>query len=112
MFRSILVGTTISFFVSFAFAGECVLHVTREGCAGKEAESYKKCGGKKECDESKKAKDAAMCAALAEADCANFGARQKLTKSKTITAKFDGVVIEGGKNFCPANRADFNKCDK
>ena len=93
-----------------AFAGECVIHTVREACAGKEEISYKKCEGKKECGETTKAATEKDCAKKALKSCDN--ARLDITKSKTITAKFDGKDVEGGKNFCAADRADFNKCDK
>lgn len=95
-----------------AFAGECTLNFTREACPGKDKESYEKCDGKKSCPEVKKAKDAVECAAIALKACENVGPRQKVTKSKEITATFEGSPVEGGKNFCDAGRPDFNKCDK
>ncbi|RDB36779.1 MAG: hypothetical protein DCC88_03360 [Spirobacillus cienkowskii] len=93
-----------------SFAGTCTMHVTREACTGMEKESYAKCGGKASCDETKKTGSAEACAKAALEACANVAARQKQTKSKKITADFDGKPVEGGKNFCEPNRSDFNKC--
>ena len=95
---------------SAALAGDCVLHVTRSACAGKEADSFAKCGGKASCEDTKKTGSAEACAKAAEKACENAGDRQKVTKSKTISADFDGKPVEGGKNFCAPDRADFNKC--
>lgn len=106
---SVVVVATCAF-VSNAWAGDCVLHVKRDACEGKNAESFAKCGGKAECDETKKTGSADACAKQALKACENVGDRQQVTKSKVITAKFDGKDVENGKNFCEANRPDFNKC--
>jgi hypothetical protein len=95
---------------SISFAGECVLHVIREACPGQETESYKKCEGKKECDENKSADSEKACMKEALKACEN--ARLEITKSKLITAVFDKKPVEGGKQFCAADRPDFNKCKK
>jgi len=91
-----------------AFAGECVIHVTRTACPGKELESYKKCNGKQSCEEIKETATAEACGNEALKACEN--ARLDITKSKVITATFDDQPVDGGKNFCDANRPDFNKC--
>jgi hypothetical protein len=91
-------------------AGNCVITTTRTACPGQEADSYKKCGGKPTCDESFAHPTAESCAAEAEEACVNVKDRQQVTKSKTITAKFDGQPVDGGKNFCDPGREDFNKC--
>ena len=93
-----------------AAAGACVLHVAREACnKAAEAESFGKCQGVKECDESPVKKVSAVsCAKHAEGSCSN--GRLTVTKSKKITATFNGVPVEGGKNFCKHDRPDFNKC--
>ncbi len=98
-------------FAPVATAGECNLTVSRTACPGKEKESYSKCNGVQKCDEVKTADSAAACGKEAVKACDNVGPRQKITKSKVITAKFDGAMVEGGKNFCAADRSDFNKCD-
>lgn len=93
-----------------AYAGKCEIKVTRVACPGQEAESYKKCDGKPECPAKEiKAASAKDCAKKALKECEN--ARLTVTKSKTITATWDGAAIEDGKNFCDADRADFNKCN-
>lgn len=109
MFRTIIAILT---FVSFqAYAGKCVLTTTRVACsAATESESYSKCGGKASCDEETTAMSEKDCGKKALKGCEN--ARLNITKSKTITATFDGKPVEGGKNFCAADRPDFNKCSK
>ena len=99
-------------FASNAFAAnDCIVHYNRTACPGKETESYSKCGGSKECD--KPADDAsteAACIAAAKAACPN--SRLDITKSKRITARFNGKSLKGpyGGSFCAPNRPDFNKC--
>lgn len=103
-----------------AQAADCVVHFKRTPCAGQEAESYKKCDGKQECDESKAAattEEACLKAALASCD----NTRIDVTKYKVITATFKGAGLTGGftpdgkpdpkgANFCAADRPDLNKC--
>ena len=96
---------------SVASAGECRLTVARAACPGNEKESYAKCGGAASCDEVKKVGSAEACAKEALKACDNVGPRQKITKTKAISAKYNGAPVEGGKNFCAADRTDFNKCD-
>lgn len=91
-----------------AFAGVCSLDITREACPGKDSESYAKCDGKKQCVKDSTATSEKDCAKKALKECDN--ARLDITKNKTITAKFEGKPVEGGKNFCAADRPDFNKC--
>ena len=81
-----------------AFAGECVMQVTRSACPGQEATSYTKCGGKQSCDEKAPAASASQCVSKAKAACAN--SRLDVTKNKKITATYDGVPVDGGKDFC------------
>lgn len=82
-------------------AGKCVMHVVREACPGKEGQSYTKCGDKKECDQAIEATSEKDCAKKARKECDN--ARVDITKSKAITAIFDGKPVEAGKNFCAAD---------
>lgn len=103
-----------------ARAADCVVHFKRTACAGQETESFKKCDGKQECDETKAAattEEACMKAALAS--CVNT--RIDVTKYKMITATFKGSALTGGytsdgkpdpkgTNFCAADRPDLNKC--
>ena len=92
-----------------AQAGKCVLSVTRVACsAATEAESYSKCKGQASCTEATTAMSEKDCGKKALKACEN--ARLNITKSKTIKAEFDGKPVEGGKNFCAADRPDFNKC--
>lgn len=93
-------------------AGKCVLKVTRTACPAKEKESYSKCKGKQSCDVEDAATTAEDCAAAAVKACENTPDRQQITKSKVITALFGGQPVEKGKNFCAADRPDFNKCMK
>lgn len=111
---------TLSFSMHGASAADCVVHVKRTACAGKEAESYKKCDGKQECDmaEASASTDAA-CSKAALAGCDNT--RLDVTKYKVVTATFKGAALTGGfttdgkadpkgANFCAADRPDLNKC--
>jgi hypothetical protein len=81
-----------------ALAGDCSLNVTRTACPGQEKESFSKCGGSASCVEKKPAASAAQCVAKAKEACAN--ARLTTTKNKKLTAEFDGVALEGGRDFC------------
>jgi len=94
--------------ISNAFAGKCVLSVTRVACPGQEKESYAKCGGKAACSEEPAADSEAACAKAGLDGCSN--GRLTITKSKEITATFDGKPVLGGKQFCKADRPDFNGC--
>lgn len=97
-------------FSQVAQAG-CVIHYNRTACSGQEAVSYSKCNGTKECDkEDSAAVSLKACEQAAAAACANT--RLTITKSKVITAKFNGTALRGGSNFCASNRPDFNKCAK
>lgn len=103
-----------------AIAADCVIHFKRIACTGQEAESFKKCDGKAECDESKAlATTEEACLKAAQASCENT--RVDVTKYKSITATFKGASLTGGfapdgkadpkgANFCAANRPDMNKC--
>ena len=96
--------------VSPASAGECIVHTIRTACAGKEAESYSKCGGSKSCDKNEDVSTEAACIAAAKGHCPN--SRLDITKSKIIKARFNGKSLPGpyGGSFCAPNRPDFNKC--
>jgi len=87
-----------------AFAGECVLKTTRTACPGKEKDSFAKCNGQASCDE-KVAADAEKAAK----SCDN--SRPTITKSKTVSATFEGKPVSGGKNVCAVERPDYNKCE-
>jgi hypothetical protein len=89
----------------------CVIHYNRTACPGQEAVSYSKCNGTKECDkEDSAAISLKACEQAAAAACANT--RLQITKSKVITATFNGKALRGGSNFCASNRPDFNQCAK
>lgn len=112
-FRGVLSVSFVSGLVwaSSAQAGVCEMQIHRVPCAGKEAESLKKCAGKVDCTVKKKAATAQECSDTALKECEN--SRLDITKSKTIKAKFDGAELKsksGDLNFCEANRPDFNKC--
>lgn len=81
-----------------AYAGECVLQVTRTACPGKDKESFSKCDGKASCNESVPAASASQCAIKAKAGCSNK--RLDITKYKKVTATYDGAPVEAGKDFC------------
>ena len=98
--KAILLATFISV-TGFAYAGDCVMHITRTACPGAEKESFSKCDGKASCDEKKPAVSAAQCASKAKTSCAN--SRANVTKYKKVTATYDGADVEGGKDFCVGN---------
>jgi hypothetical protein len=113
MYKAIAIAAVALSGLSFAspvFAGECVIHINRTACAGKESESYSKCGGAKECDKDEFAANEAACIAKAKSNCPN--SRLDITKSKRVTARFNGKQLPGpfGGSFCATNRPDFNKC--
>jgi hypothetical protein len=103
-----------------ALAADCVIHTKRTACAGKEAESYKKCDGKQECDNADAAASTeAACSKAALTSCDNT--RLEITKYKVVTARFKGAALTGGftsdgkpdpkgANFCAGDRPDLNKC--
>lgn len=88
----------LSLAMGSAFAGECVLQVTRTACPGQEKESFTKCDGKASCNESVPAASASQCAIKTKSGCANK--RYEITKYKKITATYDGAPVDGGKDFC------------
>jgi hypothetical protein len=81
-----------------AFAGECVLQVTRTACPGMQAESFSKCDGKASCDQTVPAASASQCVLKAKGGCANK--RYDITQYKKVSATFDGTPVQGGKDFC------------
>lgn len=99
-----------------AQANECAVHYVRTACPGKEAISYKKCDGKQECTKIKEASSVEKCRKAATKSCSN--SRFDITKSKVITAMFNGAPIKtasGKDDFCLEyeNRStEFNQCDK
>jgi len=97
--KKISLAVTLFLFASgTAFAGDCVLQVTRTACPGQEKESFSKCDGKQSCSQSIPAASASQCASKAKSNCANK--RYDITKQKKVTATFDGVPVDSGKDFC------------
>jgi len=97
-------------------AGECAVNYVRTACPGKEDISYKKCDGEKECTKMKAASSVEECREVATKSCSN--SRLDITKSKVITAQFEGAPIQtdsGADDFCLEyeNRSsEFDQCDK
>jgi hypothetical protein len=100
---------------AIAFAASCDVGYTRTACPGKEATSFKKCDGKASCTKSEAADSMEACRVKAVAACAND--RLDITKSKVVTATFDGKPVKnkaGGTDHCLdyANvKTEFNQCD-
>lgn len=119
MKKAIALAALLALPFSNAFAADCVVHIKRTACAGQEAESYKKCNGKQECDTQESAESEAECSASALKHCDN--SRLDITKYKVVTATFKGAALTGGfassgkpnskgANFCAADRPDLNQC--
>lgn len=89
-----------------AMAAECVITVTRIACPGREEICYSKCGGKPTCDETKQVASKEACEAEARKNCTVF--RPGDTKSKKVTAKYDGAELNGGEDFCAPPKPEFN----
>lgn len=86
-----------------ARAGDCVLTVARTACAEDSKTEV--------VDQNKKTGSEAACAKEALKACENNGDRQRVIRSKAVSARYNGSPVEDGKNYCDANRPDFNKCD-
>ena len=106
--KSVMSCLLLLFLCAPAIAGDCVLKTTRTACPGKEKESYSRCNGAASCDEKIPADSEKECTEKAIKSCEN--SRPAITKSKEVSATFDGKPVEGGKNFCAADRPDYNKC--
>lgn len=110
----LMVAVSSALFAVASFAGTCEINYTRTACPGKESISYKKCDGKQSCTDFQEAADAGQCKTMAIAACAND--RLTVTKSKVITAKFDGADLKtdaGKADFCtayPKVAEEFNHC--
>jgi single-stranded DNA-specific DHH superfamily exonuclease len=95
---------------------DCALVYTRTACAGQEAESFKKCDGKKSCTNYVAADSAEKCAEAAVAACSND--RLNVTASKNVSATYKGKALKskGGKeDLCldyAKRDAEFNQCSK
>jgi hypothetical protein len=94
----VFAGLLFSLATCGAFAGDCVLQITRTACPGQEKESFSKCDGKANCTESVPAASASQCTLKAKSGCTNK--RYEITKYKKVSATFDGAPVEGGKDFC------------
>jgi len=106
--KSVMSCVSLLFLCASAMAGDCVLKTTRTACPGKEKDAYSKCNGAASCDEQIQADSAKECAEKAIKSCDN--SRPAMIKSKEVSAMFDGKPVEGGRNFCATDRADYNKC--
>jgi hypothetical protein len=104
----------LSFNAAWAVAATCDIGYTRTACPGKEAISFKKCDGKASCVKTVTADTAEACHSKAVAACAND--RLDITKSKVITATFNGKPVmnkAGGADSCAdyaEREAEFNHC--
>lgn len=94
--------------------GNCAVTYNRTACKGQESMSFKKCKGNPSCTKEKPAASPAECQVMANQACAND--RLDITKSKVVTATFDGqkVLSKSGKeDFCLDYEnvaTEFNKC--
>ena len=106
--RMILGGAVLSCLAApySALAGDCVITTTRNACPGREEVCYSKCAGKQTCDETKAMPSKEACEAEALRNCTVF--RPGDTKSKKISAKYDGAELNSGKDFCDPPKAEFN----
>jgi len=73
---------------SGALAGDCVMKIKRDACAGKESAAYKPYNGKQETEEKKTVGDEAAC--KAEAKKAVRIVRKGTLAKKTVVASYDG----------------------
>ena len=95
---------------------DCAIKYTRTACPGQDAESYKKCDGKKSCLKYEPATSAEQCKQAAVAACSND--RLTITESKVINATYQGKPLKttsGKDDFCAdyAKRAEeYNHCAK
>jgi hypothetical protein len=106
----VIVGMVLSLNV---FA-ECEVSYTRTACKGMESESFSKCDGKSSCTKVELAEDDVECKSNARKACSN--ARTQVTKSKVVTAKWNGKELlskTGKSDFCESydkKDLEFNKC--
>lgn len=89
MKKSFVVAMVLAI-TSASFAGECVLKIKRDACAGKEAAAFKPYNGKAETEEKKKVDNADAC--KEEAKKAAKIVRKGTLSKKTVTASFDGAA--------------------
>ena len=109
-----VIGLALCLTATVASAGTCEVSVTRTACSGKEALSYSKCNGKQSCTQLFQVGDAPACRKAANDACKNE--RLDITKSKVISAKFNGESLkanDGNSDFCigyPNRTQEFDKC--
>jgi hypothetical protein len=97
----------------YANAAECVKTETRVACkTGDVAKDtqiektcYEKCDGKPTCDKSKKVGSADACIKWAQSECSVF--RPGITDKKKVTVKFDGKILNDGKDLCEPEKAEY-----
>jgi hypothetical protein len=95
---------------------DCALAYTRTACPGQEAESYKKCDGKKSCTKYVAAATEQECRQAGIAACSND--RLTVTQSKVIQGTFKGKSLkskDGKDDLCldyAKRDAEFNQCSK
>ena len=110
----VIFAALITIWSGSIIAATCEIKYDRTACPGKEKISYKKCKGNKTCSKFKEAATIEECRAQATKSCGNK--RLNITKSKVITAVFDGKQIStasGKSDFCleyPKRDAEFNHC--
>jgi hypothetical protein len=114
-----LLAAGLAFGLGHAFAEDktdCAVTYTRTACTGQEAESFKKCDGKKSCTKYVAADSEASCSTAAVDACSND--RPTVTQSKVITATYKGKPVKskaGKPDMCldyAKRDAEFNQCTK
>ncbi len=109
-----LISAAFFLILSLNAFSKCEVFYDRTACKGKEAEAYSKCDGKKTCTKVESAEDESECKDAASKACAN--SRTDITKSKIVTAKWNGKEImskTNKKDFCEdyeKKGTEFNKC--
>jgi hypothetical protein len=87
MFKRII--TTTALFIAIpAFAGDCVLSITRDACPGKEDAAFKPYGGKQTTEEKKSAGSEGECKTHGEKAAKIL--RKGTLSGKKVVATFDG----------------------
>jgi hypothetical protein len=111
-----VVGTVLTSLAEAEAPADCAISYTRTACPGQEAESYKKCDGKKSCTKAVAADSLQSCQELAIKACSND--RLTVTQSKVITATYKGKPLQskaGKDDLCldyAKRDVEFNQCSK
>jgi hypothetical protein len=111
-----VVGTVLTSLAEAEAPADCAINYTRTPCPGQEAESYKKCDGKKSCTKTVAADSVQSCQELAVQACSND--RLTVTASKVITATYKGKALKskaGKDDLCldyAKRDVEFNQCSK